>query len=228
MLTTATEYPVKSQIFLFEPLEEKHFNYTAEGIKRLSILIQATLKARKWSLRTFAKQADIAPSTASKYINAKITKPEDKILKAIAPLIYKPVSFADKIYIDKNSTYSDWTELAYVATKDFFQENIMNLQEIIESTITKNNLSESDIETELLSMVQNKTASMTINRFMQIQKGLVNDVTEDELRQIRVLLDIDEEAHTESEWIMAFLEQKNPSSNQRQGFKIDELDGAKN
>jgi transcriptional regulator with XRE-family HTH domain len=226
-MLTATETPVESHLFLFEPLEEKPFHYTSEGIQRLSVLIRATLKARQWSLRTFAKEADIAVSTASKYINAKVTNPEDKILRAIAPLIYKSVSFTDKLYIDKNSTYEDWTELAYVATKDFVQVRSMNLKEIIESTIIQNNLSKSDIEARLKTMLENGTASITIERFNQIQQG-ISDVTEDELRQIRVLLDIDEEAHTESEWILAFIEQENPTDSQQQGFKVDELNGAKN
>jgi transcriptional regulator with XRE-family HTH domain len=230
MLTDTRQPPAASHLFLFE--QEPQLDYSPEGIKRLSTLIRATLQIRQWSTRRFAEEASIAPSTASKYINGKVRKPEERILKAIAPLVYRVVAFTSKVYINTNSTYSDWLELARVATEDFEvnQGCCMTLKEMIESAIKKNDLLESQIKAELLKMQAEETASMTFHRFQQIQNGLVNDTTEDELRQIRVLLDLDEQAYSENEWILAFLEsqsEENPTTKQQQGCQINELNGTK-
>ncbi|QSJ14586.1 helix-turn-helix transcriptional regulator [Nostoc sp. UHCC 0702] len=214
-------------IFPFEP--DPQLEYSPEGIKRLSMLIQATLKIRKWSVRKFAETANIAPSTASKYINGKVIKPEEKILKAITPLIYKAFAFTDKVYVDTNITYSDWLELAHIATKNFKQGCYMTLEEMIASAMKKNNLSQDQIEIELLKMQEAETVTIDINRFQEIQEGRVRNITEDELRQIRLLVDLEETAYSETEWILAFLESQ-PKTNPAydwQGEKLDKLNGTK-
>lgn len=98
--------------------------YTAAGIARLKLAIRATLQKNRWSARELARKAGISHGTVHKYANGHISEPQPKTLEALAPYIFKVVSFpSDLITIDTEHTYgSDWRELERIATSAFDRE----------------------------------------------------------------------------------------------------------
>jgi lambda repressor-like predicted transcriptional regulator len=98
--------------------DSPRFEYTQEGLQRLSLLIRASLEYRNWSIRKLAREAGIAASTIIRYKNAEASPPDEK-LKLIAPFIYKPVSITENtVKIDTQSVFADWEELAALMTND--------------------------------------------------------------------------------------------------------------
>ncbi|WP_287128745.1 helix-turn-helix domain-containing protein [Candidatus Cyanaurora vandensis] len=95
--------------------------YTAAGVARLALAIKATMHYRRWSERVLAKQAGISHVTVNKYVRGNISEPQQEIIKALAPLIYRVNSFEeDKIILDTTACYGeDWEALDSLATDSF-------------------------------------------------------------------------------------------------------------
>jgi len=113
-----------SSKYIYEETNDS-FSYTPEGIARLSMLIKASLSARKWTARELARNSGITSPTASKYLRGSVKKPQESVMKAIAPFIYKPISFTKTgVEIDTDSVLHSWKELALIATNKYLQEYV--------------------------------------------------------------------------------------------------------
>ncbi|HAX75756.1 MAG TPA: hypothetical protein DCY88_07955 [Cyanobacteria bacterium UBA11372] len=118
---------VEAAVSLWEP----KFNYTEQGIKRLSLVLQATIKYNNWSEREMARRAGISPGTANRYIKGRVCEPQDKIIKALAPHTHRVLRIDIKSHvvdIDPDTTYSDWTQLAKLATDEFIPHDSAGLE----------------------------------------------------------------------------------------------------
>lgn len=118
--------------------------YSPTGIERLRKVIQATLRLRRWSERdlTRAVQAHLqelnaalraggreelklkaSHGTINRYANGSVRHPQDDVMEAIAPFIFRVIAInGDRVELDTSRTYSDdWREFAYIGTS-FYEE----------------------------------------------------------------------------------------------------------
>jgi len=111
------------------------FDYTRQGVERLSKAIRASIKVRGWTERKLRleiqersknlKQPDLSlsASTVNRYVRTPptIEHPQTKALKAFAPFVYQVVSIqGDDIQLDVSCTYEDnWRAFARIGTVDF-------------------------------------------------------------------------------------------------------------
>ncbi len=207
--------------------------YTKDGIKRLAATIQATLIRNQWSGRKLSQEAGLAPSTVNRYMNGHLSKPQEEVIKALAPYIYKVTAIDnDSVEIDPNQVYNNWIELAKIATDEFIPEHeslnkFMSIVSKIKECMRRQNISQVEIENRLIEMQDNKTARMSLSRLREIQEQPTS-ITDDELRIIRNLVDPYEKFFSEADWLRSafpeiFLSQKSLAQPSEQGISENEL-----
>jgi hypothetical protein len=109
-------------------------SYTPAGIKRISKAIQATLGQRSWSERDLTRAIQrkldreedtsfkAAHGTINRYAAGLIKNPQDRVLREIAPFIYRVVAInGDEVFLDTSRTYDDWREFARIGTNNFVE-----------------------------------------------------------------------------------------------------------
>ena len=85
MKALASQALLMTESFIYqEPIK---LNYTRDGVQRLASVIKASLNARGWSSNELGRQANISSPTAARYSGGTVVRPQDEILKAIAPKI---------------------------------------------------------------------------------------------------------------------------------------------
>ena len=222
---------VGAAVSLWEP----KFNYTEQGIRRLSLVLQASIKYNNWSEREMARRAGISHGTANRYIKGRVYAPQNEIIKALAPHTHKVLRIDTKshiIDIDPDTTYSDWTQLAKLATDEFIPEDeslnkFMSIVSKIKECMRRQNISQVEIENRLVEMQNNKTARMSLSRLREIQEQPTS-ITDDELRIIRNLVDPYENFFSEADWLRSafpeiFLSQKSLAQPLEQGISENGL-----
>jgi transcriptional regulator with XRE-family HTH domain len=219
---------VTAIVFNFEKLTRPRPNYTAAGIERLQAVIRATLAINSWSTRQLAKRAGISHVTVAKYANGSLREPQEDILKALAPYIYRATFSQNNIEIASKTYQDDWEALCTIATDEFCsgsqgfpdQEGAMSdIARMIRECVNFRNLSQQEVEAQLHEMQKAKTAKMSVERLRQIQSGEHSALSDDEVRIIRVLVDPFEDSgiYRESEWLEAAgLREKNPPAQREQ------------
>jgi len=186
--------------------ESPKFEYTPEGLSRISVLIEATLDHRDWSVRKLAKEAkNIVASTIIRYINAETSPPDEKI-KAIAPFIYKAVRFIgnDSVEIDPTQTYQKWEELASIGTDNCnvpIDKPTMKFSEMVRLAMQANNISQEHLELEAQKMIDAQATFMSLERLREIQLGLGEIPMESERRVFYVIIDPKRRVYTDNQWL---------------------------
>jgi transcriptional regulator with XRE-family HTH domain len=125
---------------------------TPEGISLLSKVLQATLTYNRWTERELARKADISPGSANRYVNGRVIKPQDEILKKLAPYIYVVTAVTDSgVEINPTLTYgNNWTELERIVLdgkliKSYSLSKHMEiLQNLIIQYIERENINEEE------------------------------------------------------------------------------------
>lgn len=215
MKALASQALLMTESFIYqEPIK---LNYTRDGVQRLASVIKASLNARGWSSNELGRQANISSPTAARYSSGTVVRPQDEILKAIAPYVYRLIAFKGNcIEIDTNATYEgNWQELAKVAT-DAFKPSIvknrganMDFAEMIEYAMREKNISQQELEISLKRKID-AGAFITLDRLREIQKGEGEKPLHSERMYISVILDQWKEMFSYEEWIG---ESENPIDN---------------
>ena len=157
--------------------------YTDAGIKRLSLAIQATLHIRNWSGRELSRKANIAPATGSRYINGYLTKPQEQVIRSLAPFVYKVIEFKgeSEVEVNPNETYQDWKEFAKIATEEI-DKRVFNMDKLISLILD---------EMERLGINEAEFAKMSLlslSTLTQILQGKINRNIEDKLGLLSTVL----------------------------------------
>lgn len=129
------------------------FEYTPPGIQRLCKVAQATLKHRGWSGRDLARavQARLkeinqqridqglhelkfkaSHGAIARYINGTVREPNDDVISAIAPFMFRVISIErEHIHLDVSRTYDDWREFARIGTADYVESANLPMHSVV-------------------------------------------------------------------------------------------------
>jgi transcriptional regulator with XRE-family HTH domain len=193
-----------------------NFKYSSDGIRRLALLIQASLQARGWSERELARYSGITSPTASRYAKGRLKNPQTDILMAIAPFVYKAIEFpeSDKVKYDQSEVYQKWEELALIATDDFEKGlkrsngEMRDFAQMLDRAMKLNGIDQEYLEYEFEQRIQ-KGAFTSIERLRQIQKG--EELPDfQERRILYVIVDPQRIAYSHDDWVDSQL--KNPAN----------------
>ena len=109
------------------------------------------------------------------------------------------ISAARMVTNPENGKFLDEQDFLNIAS-EFYRPKIMDLAKMIDLAIALNNLDKNQVYNKAQIL---RLGEMTRERFEAILEGKSRLVTDDELRIIRELVDPDEQAFSETEWLEA-------------------------
>jgi transcriptional regulator with XRE-family HTH domain len=179
-------------------------------MQRLSALLHETLRHRNISIREFARLTGIDHTTLGRYITPEIKSPRDKVIRAIAPYVFKFKNFNNdgSIEVDLSQTYKNWIELKALIKKfDNLDMNktetlcTMQLPDLIKQALQKNKITQSQLEKRLADAIVDGTSEIDLKRLHEIQSGGGLMATDQELQTIILICDPKYEAFSYEEWV---------------------------